>query len=312
LIVAEMARPDIEAAFAHLKTLISPKSDALAEIVRACREGLDRYGDVRPRDPQNGVRVLPVDVGGLQGQWLVSDGPHAHDRRILLLHGGGLVAGSLHSHHPIAAALAQLSGCAVLNLAYRLAPEHLFPAAHDDCEMALQWIARNGPARAFPATRIMMVGDSAGGNLAIATCARAIVKGARLPDRIALIGPSLDATDGAARDDVSTDPFINAQVVAGIATYLGDTPKDHPEISTLHLPDAVFARFPPTLIQVSGAEYLLADALRMSERLTEARRRVVLSVWPDMPHVWHAFVELLPEARLALAEIAAFFAGEPA
>ncbi len=93
-----------------------------------------------------------------------------------------------------------------------------------------------------------------------------------------------------------------------IALYSGATAKDHPRISALFTPDAVLAHFPPTLIQVSTAEYLLPDAHAMAARLTALDRRVVLSAWPDMPHVWHAFRGQLPEAGQALAEAARFLA----
>ncbi|NBU29483.1 MAG: hypothetical protein EBS42_15100 [Caulobacteraceae bacterium] len=72
----------------------------------------------------------------------------------------------------------------------------------------------------------------------------------------------------------------------------------------------MLAQFPPTLIQASTAEFLLWDAQEFSRRLAAAGRRVTLSIWADLPHVWHAFLSLLPEAKAAIAEGSAFLTSE--
>lgn len=84
-----------------------------------------------------------------------------------------------------------------------------------------------------------------------------------------------------------------------------------PRLSPLRAPDTLLASFPATLIQVSGSEFLLWDAHAFAHRLIACGARVGLSVWPHLPHVWQAFLTLLPEAREALAEVAGFLAGSP-
>ncbi len=95
-----------------------------------------------------------------------------------------------------------------------------------------------------------------------------------------------------------------------MALYVqGAAPLQDPRISPIHAAAGLLAGFPPTLIQASSAEFLLWDAQELARRLIGSDVRVILSVWPDLPHIWHAFLTLLPEAKAALAEAAGFLAG---
>ncbi len=304
-------RPDIARAFAHLVGLLDFSAlSAMEDIVAAARAAMEKYGDVLPRTLLTGLVQQPAQIGALAGEWLFP--PEApQDTRILYLHGGGMLTGSLASHRAIAAELARQSGLAVLTIAYRLAPEHVFPAGHDDCAAAWAFIQDNGPHGAAPARQLFLAGDSAGGTLAAATCARMIAQRNRVPDALALLGPCLDNRDAPQRADSAGDPIINNAMVGGIALYAAATARDHPALSPLLLDDAVLAQFPPALLQAGSGEYLLADSQALAARLTALGRRNCLSIWPDMPHVWHLFQTLLPEARAAMAEIAAFFHATP-
>jgi acetyl esterase/lipase len=301
-------RPDIARAFAHLTSLFDFSAlSSQEEVMAAVRTGIERYGDVTSRQPESGITITPVRIGALEAEWITAPAMDA-DRRILYLHGGGLICGTLSSHRAIAAEMARQSGFSVLNIAYRIAPEHIFPAAHDDAAQAYTWLQDNGPDGARSrACALFILGDSAGGNLAMSVCARAIAQKARLPDRLALLGPCLDNTDNPRRLDRASDPIINRQAVAPMALYAANMPLEDPRISPLYLTDAVLAQFPPVLIQASAAEFLLPDSQILAARLATLGRRNVLSVWPDMPHDWHLFVHHLPEARAALAEAVRFF-----
>src|SRR5262249_31462203 len=92
---------------------------------------------------------------------------------ILFLHGGGFVVGDLYSHDEMARVLTAEIGCATLAIEYRLAPENPYPAAPDDCFPPLQWAAANAEALGADASKIALVGDSAGGNLATVTALKA-------------------------------------------------------------------------------------------------------------------------------------------
>lgn len=302
-------RADIVQAFTHLITNFDLSGAASPqETVTMARAGLECYGDVAPREPITDVTCEAIRIGSMDAEWIFAPGADL-GRRLLHIHGGGLIGGSLSSHRPMAAELARRTGFAVLHIAYRLAPENIFPAAHDDCAAAYGWMEHSAPGGiTAPATRMFISGDSAGGNLAVATCARAIKDGGRIPDALALLCPTLDNTDNPVRPVRASDPVINANAVAPMAAYAAAVPLSDPWISTLYLPDMLLAEFPPTLIQASAAEFLLPDSLTLSARLTGLDRRHVLSIWPALPHVWHAFVCLLPEAKAALAEAALFLA----
>jgi acetyl esterase/lipase len=274
------------------------------------RAQVDRYGDVEPRGPLDGVEVRPVSADGVRAEWLVPFGPvGSPGLRVVYLHGGGWIAGGLESHRPIAADLAVRSGCPLLLVDYRLAPEHPFPAGYEDCARALAWAWRHGPDGACAAPRLGLAGDSAGANLAVAVTLQALQSGGRAPDRVALLSPPLDGHANHARGAAADERGDQSALAAVMALYLqGQASLEDVRVSPLHAPDSAFADFPPTLIQASAAEFLLWDAQEFARRLAACNRRVVLSIWPHLPHVWQAFLTLLPEAKEALSEVAAFLA----
>jgi len=151
------------------------------------------------------------------------------------------------------------------------------------------------------------VGDSAGAGLAAAAVIEAIGRGHRIPDRLALIAGTIDNLPYP--DRVGLEDYVGTpeSLAAGVASYLGPNDVAHdPRVSPVFASAEVLARFPPTLQQASNIETLLHDARKFAGRLERAGVRSTLSVWPDLPHVWHAFLGLFPEAREALAEIADF------
>ena len=163
----------------------------------------------------------------------------------------------------------------------------------------------NGPGGAGVATAVVAAGDWAGANLAAAA---SLAAGSDRPDRLVLICAPLDTSPGPARSgNVAVDA---AGLAMMMSLYVQDgTDLADARISPLHADDAALATLPPTLLQVSGAEFLLADSQRFAAGLAGVGVRTVLSIWPAMPHVWHAFVDVLPEASAALDEIAQFVRG---
>jgi epsilon-lactone hydrolase len=295
-------RADVGRALAHLAIGAPLPGDP--DPIGSMRAFVRRYGDVEPRTPMADVAVIPLSTAAFCGEWLVAPGADT-TRRLVYLHGGGWVAGDLESHRPIAGALARMAGRAVLLVDYRLAPEQPFPAGYNDCEMALHWAHENGPEGPVPATTVALAGDSAGANLAAAVALAACGAGAG-PERLVLICSALDGT--VAAGPAGTD---NAPDAAGLAAMMqlyaqGATPLADPRISPLLAGDHAFALLPPTLLQASASEYLLGQSQQFAARLAANNVRSILSIWPDMPHVWHAFLTLLPEAHAALAEVAAF------
>lgn len=300
------ARADVASALEHLKGLApGPADDTLDKAIGAIRRAMVRYGDATPRPALTGMDYIACSADGVPCEWVVPQGA-SEDERIVHVHGGSLVAGSSQSHRAMLSVLAQAIQRPVLCVDYRLAPEHTYPAAHDDCRRAFNWVALHGPGSDTPARRVALSGDSTGAALAAATCARAIADGDRPPDCLALFGAVLIAYAIEARPDRSCDPLINNAALQPLALYAGKTPLEQPQLSPLNYEDSVLSKFPPTLLQVGGPEFLLYDSVTMAKRLASLNRRAVLSVWPDMPHLWHHFTTHLPQATLALAEAARF------
>jgi len=155
-------------------------------------------------------------------------------------------------------------------------------------------------------TRLAIIGDSAGGGLAFALLLRLRAEG--LPDPAAIVALSpwtdLALTGASLRLNARKDPMMNPQRLAQYAKcYLAGTDARTPYASPLY---GDFAKAPPTLIHVGNDEVLRDDAVRMADRFRGAGGHVQLEIWPRMPHVWHLFANVMPEARQAIARIGAF------
>jgi len=303
--------PQLEQAFQHLGALaaavdLAGVTDPLQQWLKTVRGTVEGYGTFGPPVSLEGVAFTPVTAGGAAAEWVVAESCDPA-RRIVYIHGGAWAAGSPLIYRPLTATLARLSGAAILAVDYRLAPEHPFPAGLDDCVAAFEWALANGPSGAAPAERIAVAGDSAGGNLAAATCLKLAMAGARLPDRLALVAGTLDNVSQPDRigidDLVCTPEALAIPVLAYLGAGHGAA---DPLVSPVLAPAELLAKFPPTLLQVSTIEALAHDSKRFAGRLEDAGVRVNLSLWPGLPHVWHGLLGLFPEAAEALAEIADF------
>lgn len=299
-------RTDVTGAIEHLKGLApGPADDTLGKAVAAIRRAMVRYGDATPRPALSGIKYIPCDADGVPCEWIVPEGA-TESERIVHVHGGSLVAGSPTSHRAMLSVLARAAQRPVLCVDYRLAPENTYPAAHDDCRKALNWAARHGPNTQAPARHIALSGDSSGAGLAMATCAQAIASRDRAPDCLVLICAVLLAHSVEARPDRDSDPLINNHALQPLALYADQASLKEPQLSPLNCDEGTLRQFPPTLLQVGAPEFLLYDSIEMANRLAALDRRAVLSIWSDMPHVWHHFTTHLPEAEMAMAEAAHF------
>jgi acetyl esterase/lipase len=250
--------------------------------------------------------VAPVDANGVPGEW-VTVAESDPNRRLLYVHGGGYVIGSAVTHRRLCEDIARAGGCAVLNLDYRLAPEHPFPAAVEDAIEGLKFIQSNGPQGEGPASSSFVAGDSAGGGLTLATLLAARDQGVDLPN--AAIGISawtdLAITGETIQTRADADPLItDSAMVEGMASqYLGGADAENPLASPLY---ADYAGLPPLLLQVGDAEILLSDTTRVTEKARAAGVDVVEEIWDEMFHVWHQFAPMLPEAQEAVNRIGEF------
>lgn len=219
--------------------------------------------------------------------------------RLLFLHGGGFQIGSLHSHRSLVSRLAHATHLPVTAVAYRLAPEHRFPAAIDDCLAAYSALAEDG------ASRIVIAGDSAGGHLTLDLALKARDQRLPQPAGLVLISPWIDLAlrGGSYTSRAEVDIFSKApQLKAMARTYLGrDIDPTSPAVSPL---DARLAGLPPIHIEAGDADITRDDAVTLQARATAAGVACTLNLWPGMFHHFQVFADL-PEAALSLDAIAA-------
>ncbi|GGH49730.1 alpha/beta hydrolase fold domain-containing protein [Frigidibacter albus] len=243
--------------------------------------------------------VLDAPLCGVPGL-RISAGRVAPGHAILHLHGGAFVAGSPRTHQAMLGRLSRLSGLEVFAPAYRLAPEHPFPAALEDAEAAFAGLL----ARGYAPERIALGGDSAGGGLAFALLARLYAAGT-VPGFVYGFSPWSDLTGSgeSIRRNARADPMLPAARLADVAQmYLQGHPAGDPGASPLF---AEFPGAPPVLLQVGSTEILLDDSLRLAERLRGFGAAVDLQLLPGVPHVCQLFDGWVPEARAALRVAAA-------
>ena len=249
-----------------------------------------------PRPPSD-TETRCGELGGVAA-WHIATPASRRDRHILFLHGGGYVSGSPLLYRHITWRIAATAAARVAAIAYRLAPEHPFPAALDDAVAAWHGLVADG---ADP-RRAAVIGDSAGGGLALALGLRLRDSGAPLPGAIVALSPWTDLalTGDSLRCNAAADPMQNGADMAHLAAlYLAGADPREPYASPLY-GDPV--GLPPSLIQVGSDEILRDDAVRVAEKMAAAQ----LEIWPRMPHVWHAFAPLIPEAQRAIARIGSF------
>lgn len=221
---------------------------------------------------------------------------------IYYCHGGGYILASPRVYRRFTGLLSQLTGCEVVAPDYRLAPEHPFPAAPDDALAGYRALLDQG----IDAKRITVMGDSAGGNLALVTLLNIKQAGLPLPNSGVLLSPWADLTGSgySYRENARKDPVIPANRIGEAArAYAPDEDLSDWRISPLF---GSFSGLPPLLIHVGSTEVLRDDARRIAQRASAAGVYAHLKVWYRMPHVFQIFSQFIPEAREAMDEIAEF------
>ena len=264
------------------------------------RKRLDEIGSVWP--VADDVKLVSVDVDGLPGEWSIAPGSDA-SRVLLFFHGGGYCSGSIVSHRRMVTEAGRAAGTRTLAIAYRLAPEHPFPAAYDDALTAWRFLQNQGIA----ASQIAIGGDSAGAGLAVVLITQLRDAREELPACAWLVSPWTDLTLSgstlATKDAV--DPIIHkAYLNELVDAYLpAGVERNDPRVSPLY---AEVSGFPPMLIQVASTETLLDDATRFARAAGAADVAVTLEIWPHMIHAWPLWNAQLEPGRRALASAGAF------
>jgi monoterpene epsilon-lactone hydrolase len=253
-----------------------------------------------PKQPlPRGVTTRAATADGVPVEWIEPAEP-ASDAVVLYLHGGGWIFGWYPSHRSLVARICEAASCRALAVDYRLAPEHPFPAALEDCVTAYRWLAGSGVSP----RRIVIAGDSAGGNLVLTTLMTLRDAGEAMPAAGVCLSPMTDLAGTGDTFRRGRDALLTVESAMSMArAYVGDQDPRAPLISPNY---GDFTGLPRLLVQVGADEILLSDSLRLVENAEAAGVDVDLAVWPGMWHVWHTLAPYLPEARHAVDAIGSF------
>jgi acetyl esterase/lipase len=242
-----------------------------------------------------------VSVAGLQAEWLLPPGA-LPERTMLYLHGAGFVACSIKTHRSLAVNIAHAAHARALILEYRLAPEHPYPAANQDCLSAYRWLLSEG----VPAEQVIVAGDSSGGCLSLSLLLKVRDLGLPLPALGICLSPVTDLAmrgESYANNARSDLMLERAHLAYWFGLYLGDHDPRDPQVSPLY---AELHGLPPLFIQAGSAELLLSDSLHFTERARAAGVEVTLEILEGGQHVQQLTASLLPEGRQAISQIGRF------
>lgn len=250
-----------------------------------------------------GTQVEAVEAGGVPCEWI--DAPQARpDRVFIFIHGGGYYRGSVAASRATAANIGAATRARALSVGYRLAPEHVFPAAIDDCLSAYRWLLDSE----MKSARIAVGGISAGGGLTLALLLGARERGWELPAAAVPLSPWTDLTQSGASFEANADadPSMSRMYLDRFAAmYLAGADPHEPLASPLH---GNLSGLPPMLVQVGSIETMLDDSTAFAERAKATGVDVTLECWEGVFHGWHGSAHVLPEARQAIERIGEFFA----
>ena len=239
-------------------------------------------------------------IAGIPTYWFYPE--QKTNRTIFYVHGGGFIFGSPLTHAQHTARLAKACKATVISVEYSLAPEQVFPAALHELQKVWQALA----GTTIDPNSTVIMGDSAGGNLALALSLSIRDEGLPSPGCIVLLSPALDAhfsgqsyITNAERDPVLTqekiDFFLNA--------YIGEESKHNPLVAPVH---ATLEGLPPMLIQVGTDEILLSDSETIQHNATRDGAEVTLDIAEGMWHGYQLFASYIPESKHAITRIAKF------
>jgi acetyl esterase len=223
---------------------------------------------------------------------------------LLYFFGGGWVLGTIDTADGVSRSLANSAGALVAVVGYRLAPEHPFPAAIDDCYAAVRWVAgHSGEIGADPA-RLAVGGDSAGGNLAAAVALRARTEGPALAGQL-LVYPNTDQTADDESMRAADDPFLfNRHSVAWYRQYYLADPADAASPLASPLRAENLAGLPPALVITAEYDPLRGQGEAYARRLADAGVQAELSRYPGMAHGFFTMAGTVDASRAALAQAA--------
>ena len=248
--------------------------------------------------------MTTIEMEHFTMEWLeLKENPNT-EKVILQLHGGGYIGAMRNAYRMFAGLYNEVShGMSVLTIDYRVAPENPYPAALEDAVASYQWLLDQG----WFAEQIIVVGDSAGGGLAMALCHYLKDHRMPLPCGIVAMSPWTDLLASGESYDTNyeKDPLFGNTRDSLIYNndYVGDHDRMDPYISPLY---GDFRDFPPMLIQVGSYEMLLSDSVSVASKARHQGVRVRLSIYDGMFHIFQMAAKMMPESRKAWVESGKF------
>lgn len=273
------------------------KNQNLMQLIRRVHGLVENTDIEKHRQSQNHIGALlgnskeitytEVIMDGIHGEWASVNRAHMKKYVILYCHGGGYSTGSCLYGRTLTAKLASTTSMDVLSFDYRLAPENPYPAALEDALNVWNYLMLLG----YGARDIILTGDSAGGNLALALTLKLKAAGRLLPRGLVLMSPWTDLTSSGKshRTRADVDPVLDKEYIDRMITaYLGDVPKTQETLAEPYISPLFgdFTGFPPVYIQVGDNEILLSDSVELHKKLVAANVPVKLDCFDGM---WHVF-----------------------
>ena len=298
---------------------VLPEGEKLGPLMRAIKavHHVAASGSTKPEDlarqrasqdlfarlvtPVIGIRTEPLTLGEMNAEWVRPEFAHPGRKAILYCHGGGYTCGSLEYARILAGKLALSAGLDVLSFAYRLAPEHPYPAAQEDAMIAWNYLMHLG----YGARDVFLAGDSAGGNLALTLTLRLKELNRFLPSALILMSPWTDMTSSGEsyRTCLKIDPLLSPAYIQSVKEAYGGAEADFedPRFSPLF---GDLSGMPPVLLQVGSNEILRSDSELLHRSLRGQGGFSRLEVYEQC---WHVFQQMpTHQARLAMEAIGHF------
>ena len=251
---------------------------------------------------------IPGPHGAIPARLYRSHAPKAGEAQPVLVyfHGGGWVFGDIETHDNLCRSLTNAADCTVISVDYRLAPEHKFPAAVDDCWAAVKWTEENAAALSIDTNRVAVGGDSAGGNLAAVVCQMAMLEGGPRLSYQVLFYPTVDLSLGHDSFRRSGTGFnLTTKAMAWFRDlYLnGETDVDDWRASPLRAKD--LAGLPPAYVTTAGCDPLCDEGEAYAQLLQRHHVPVTYRHFPGQMHGFAAMSGFVAPADIVIAEVGA-------
>lgn len=256
--------------------------------------------------PQVTEQIVPGRHGDIQIQ-LYHPSTNQNLALILFFHGGGWVCGNFQTHNLMCRRIARDTGAVVLATRYRLAPWFKYPTALEDCHDVLNWAMQNATSLGINRQQVMVMGDSAGGNLATALCLMTRDQGEQIIHRQILFYPVTDGTLSHPSIERYADaPVLTKEMMQCFVNYYARCEADclEPYFSPLLAED--LSHLPPALVITAEYDPLHDEGQLYANRLQQAGNQVQATDYPGMVHGFLSFPPFCQAALPAFAEVAAY------